>query len=404
MLQSDPQNYVAIAAWYHSLGAWKSADLVLKVAANDAAASTIFPMVNYYLASDARQEGDAQAADQYARQAASSKAVAVFPNRLEDESVLLEALEATPVDAQAKYELGNFLFAHDRYEEAAGLWKKAMDEGFNNAVIARNVGLCDWHIKHDLAEAGEEYARAIALSPGEYRLYSDLDEIYEQEDNISARDELFQQAPRPVLDHDSVRARYVLFLTETKRYKEALAELATHHFTPWEGGVSIYNLYVVANMQSGEQALSDHQFAEAEKYFREAMRYPENLGTGEPSAPPLLEQLYWLGNALEAENQQQNAKTAWERVASEGKTGSESCELFSALALEKLGEQSSARDLLQTCIADAEQPGASAGAFFQAGMAEQNIGHAQRARADFRRALIVDPLYWRARIALSATE
>ncbi|MGC2160312.1 MAG: DUF5107 domain-containing protein [Silvibacterium sp.] len=404
IIGSDPQNYLAIAAWYHSLGAWQSADLILKAAETDPSTSSVSPLVNYYLASDARQEGNPQAAERYAGYAAASGTVAVFPNRLEDSSILQEALQSNPTDPQAKYELGNFLFAHERYEEAASLWSKAISEGFNNSVILRNRAVFEWHVTHELSKAAEDYGRAISLDPTEYRLYSDLDEIYEEEDDMNARNELFQKAPTRVLDHDSVRARHVIFLMEKKQYKDALAELANHNFKPWEGGVSIHNLYVVANMQSGQQELANHQPAQAEESFRDAMRYPENLGTGEPSMPATSEQLYWLGNALEAGNKHEQAKEAWVNAANQGKGSVGSCQIFPALSFQKLGEQNAAREMLQQCIRNAEQPSASAGALFNGGMAEQYSENVARAREDFRRALVVDPLYWRARVALAATE
>jgi hypothetical protein len=60
--------------------------------------------------------------------------------------------------------------------------------------------------------------------------------------------------------------------------------------------------------------------------------------------------------------------------------------------------------MLQPCIRSAEQHHASAGALVNAGLAEEYSENAAAAREDFHKALIVDPLYWRARIALAATE
>ena len=182
-------------------------------------------MVNYYLAWDARHEGNSEAATKYAKLSATSKSTAVFPNRLEDCAVLEEALQSDPADPQAKYELGNFLFAHERYEEAAKRWGQAIAEGFEDAVIFRNLGEFEWKVAHDLPKAADDYRRAIALQPNEYRLYADLDQILEENGDTSARGELFEKAPEQVLDHDSVRAQHVIFLMEKKQYKAALEEL-----------------------------------------------------------------------------------------------------------------------------------------------------------------------------------
>jgi len=404
IIGSDPQNYLAIAAWYHSLGAWQSADLVLNAAVADPSTSPISPLMNYYLASDARQEGHAQVAAQLAGYAAAASSTAVFPNRLEDAAVLQEALQSDPSDPQAKYELGNFLFAHERFEEAASLWRKAIAEGFNNSVILRNMGEFERHITPELTKAAEDYRRAISLRPTDYRLYSDLDEIYEEENDMAARKELFEKAPQPVRDHDTVRARHIIFLMETDRYEEALKELADHNFKPWEGGVSFRNLYVSSNMARGRQELAGHRAVQAAQYFRDAMLYPENLGTGAPDTAATSEQRYWLGNALEAENMHEKAKQEWENAAKQRSLKSGSCQVYAALSLRKLGKPDAVKEMLQPCIRSAEQHHASAGALVNAGLAEEYSENAAAAREDFHKALIVDPLYWRARIALAATE
>ncbi len=87
IMNSDPENYLTVAAWYHSLGAWRSADAVLHAGIKSLSSSAVSPMVNYYLASDARHEGNALEAERNARAAAESRSAAVFPNRLEDYSV-----------------------------------------------------------------------------------------------------------------------------------------------------------------------------------------------------------------------------------------------------------------------------------------------------------------------------
>ena len=86
-------------------------------------------MINYYLASNARQQGHDQQADEYAKKAAASTVTGTFPNRLEDVAVLREALQHNPSDAQAQYSLGNFLFAKDQYDDAAALWEQSTRRG-----------------------------------------------------------------------------------------------------------------------------------------------------------------------------------------------------------------------------------------------------------------------------------
>jgi hypothetical protein len=109
-----------------------------------------------------------------------------------------------------------------------------------------------------------------------------------------------------------VRARHALFFIEQLEPAPALALLVDHTFKPWEGGVVVHNMFVRANIEKGKMALTTHQPQEAALDLREAMRYPENLGTGEPAQPELTEQLYWLGVALAAQGETKEATAAWQ--------------------------------------------------------------------------------------------
>ena len=402
IINTDPQNYLAVASWYRSIGAWQSSDAVLHLAEANPSAAEIAPMIDYYLASNARQLGRDQQADAYAKKAAASTVTGTFPNRLEDVAVLREALQHNPADAQAQYSLGNFLFAKDRYDEAAALWEKALSKGFKNAVLLRNLGVYQWHVKHDLSSAASYYSQAIQVTPDDYRLYPDLDEIYTEQGDTAARTALFQNAPSAVLDQDTVRARRSLLFLDQGKYDDAMALFANHRYKPWEGGVAMHNIFVFANIAEGKQELQNHHPEAAEASFRKALEYPENLGTGEPAHPNTAEQMYWIGNALEAQGKTAEAKAAWQKSADQGKRRTNGSAVYSALAYRKLGQHEQARQMLQACIQSAAQPKPTAEDYFAAGTAEQYSNHVEQARKDFHQALEVDPLFWQARVASDA--
>jgi tetratricopeptide (TPR) repeat protein len=399
VISSDPQNYLAVAAWYHSLGAWQSSDAVLKAAQANVPPAEQSPMIDFYLASNAWHEGNPAQAEAYARKAAESGATDSFPNQLSDVSVLREALERDPGNTEAEYALGNFLFAHDRYEEATTLWQESVGRGFRNSVILRNLGLYQWQVKHDLGKAASYYSDAIRLSPDQYRLYPDLDKIYEQEGNAAAREDLFLNAPAAVLNQDTVRARRALLMIEQQDYDQALASLAGHVFKPWEGGVAIHEIFVSANIAEGKEALRQHRPQQAAEAFRTAMLYPENLGTGEPSHPDLAEQYYWLGVALQAQGEGTEAESSWKRAAADTNGN---CPVYAALADKKLGRTQLSAEVLGRCEKAAGQPGFTVGDYLSAGVAEQITGNPEFARSDFQQAINTNPLFWQARVALAS--
>jgi tetratricopeptide (TPR) repeat protein len=355
-------------------------------------------MVYYYLAANSRQQGDLEHASHFAAKAASLPVAEVFPNTITDAAVLTEAVRQNPQDQHARYALGNFLFAHARYDEAAALWSEALAQKFENPVLLRNLGVYQWHVKDDLAGAARYYARAIQLSPKDYRLYADIDEIYEEQGNAVAREALFRDAPPDVLDRDTVRARHALFFIEQYKPTQALALLADHTFEPWEGGVAVHNIFVRANMEKGKMALAAHKPQGAAEGFQEATRYPENLGTGEPAQPQPTEQLYWLGIALAAAGNTNEATAAWQSAVTQtaGKD-----DVFSALAHKKLGQEYLARRMLERCAENARRPNAEAKDYFTAGLAEDYLADNQSAQEDFHHALTLDPLLWEVRLAVA---
>src|ERR1019366_9512834 len=146
-------------------------------------------------------------------------------NRQEDAWVIDEELRDHPLDAHALYLLGNYLFAHGRYDDGARYWSDALGQRFEYSVLMRNLGLYAWRVKNDLAGAAGFYEKAIKLAPEDYRLYADLDQIYFRLGKAGSREKLFAQAPASVLDRDVVRVRRALLLTQAREYDEAVALL-----------------------------------------------------------------------------------------------------------------------------------------------------------------------------------
>ncbi len=398
-IRSDPQNYLAIAAWYHDLGAWQSSDAVLKAAITAVPAQSLSPMVYYYLAANSRQEGDPEHAAQFATRAASLPIAEVFPNTITDAAVLTEAVQQNPQDAHARYALGNFLFAHSRYDEAAALWSAALDQKFVDPVLLRNLGIYRWHVKDDLEGAARNYTRAIQLSPKDFRLYTDLDEIYEEQPNAAARAALFRDAPPDVLDRDTVRARRALFFIEQSQPAQALALLVDHTFKPWEGGVVIHNIFVRANIEKGKMALAA---TESRRKPRRIFRRP--CATRKISARVSLRSLSQrsssTGSASPSTRKAKQRKPPQPGnsavTAAAGKD-----DVFSALALKKLGQENLARQMLERCVDRANRPDAEPMNDLAAGLASRYLADDTKAQEYFRRALVLDPLFWEARVAMA---
>lgn len=258
-------------------------------------------------------------------------------------------------------------------------------------------------MKHNLEKAAEDYSEAIRLSPADYRLYSKLDEIYMEEDDTAARIELFQKAPATVLDEDTIRARRALLFIEQGKDDSALALFANHLYNKQEeDDDEFHNMFVIANMQKGKRELRDGNPQQAEASFRQALQYPENLRSGAPAHPDTAQQMYWIGNALDAQGKSAEARAAWQFAADQSNQRASASTVYSALATRKLGQPQMADQLLLACIQSAAKPHATAEDYFIAGTAEQYSNHPEQAVTDFRQAIQLDPPLWQARVAIDA--
>jgi tetratricopeptide (TPR) repeat protein len=336
-LPQDIQYYLEVAAWYLRLGDLLSANAVLSSARSQLPTAVQAPLLNYYLAYVARRLGESDQADSLETKSSGRSDIDAFPNRFDDEIVLADAHSHIPKDGRVCYLLGTFFFAHGRYDDGAKLWREAVDNGFDSSVLERNLGVYAWRVKKDLPTAAASYEKSIRLAPDQYRSYPDLDEIYSELGDQSGRARLFASAPPAVLDRDGVRVRRALWLVEQHRFDAALSELANHRFKPWEGGEIVREMYVLACIAKGRQALGARRRAEAEQDFRRALEYPPNLGVGKPDKPQDEQALYWLGQALAAQGNAEAAHTAWREAADENPQGEPANSVYRAAALGELG-------------------------------------------------------------------
>ena len=394
------QNYLEAGIWYRNLGDYASSDFILKSAAQDLPANQVSPLVYYYLAANARNRNDAKQAEQFAARAAKAPYEGISPNRFEDAEVLREAIDQNSRDAHAPYFLGNFLFAHDRYDEASQKWSQALAQGFMYSVLSRNLGICAWKVKNDLRSALGFFEQAIQQAPNDFRLYADLDEIYAQLGATEKRERLLAGAPAGVLDCDTVRVRRVLLLVEQRQFERALEILSGHNFKPWEGGQIFREMFVLAYLEKGRAALATKDYAAAERACREALEYPANLGVGRPDDPKDEAAHYWLGEALSAQGKQNEARDAWQLSLQQGGSHGISA-YYQALNLHRLGEDDQALRAMKTLAEGPAQGRTSARDYYLAGLAGRFLGNEDQARSDLRRAVEMDSSLWQARIELS---
>jgi len=228
-----------------------------------------------------------------------------FPNRLEEEEVLMLAAKTMPELANTWYYLGCDEWNHDRKDAALADWKNAVGLDPRHALALRCIG---FGLSHPgtyftntgvpsgvaSAEAYGYYKRAIAADPENFRTFEEADKLAEKLKVPAAeRLALMLEQRKTVEKYDACVLRLAYLFNATGAYKPAYDILTTRRFHVWEGADGLLAPFVEACiglgrevMANGEAASSPLQKKEcyqtALKYFQESTTYPANLQAGRP--------------------------------------------------------------------------------------------------------------------------
>jgi tetratricopeptide (TPR) repeat protein len=310
LIGDDAQTCIEIALDYVHAGLFGEAlDLLHEAPLTD-------PMVLYYAGWAAAQQGDPAAARADFEQAARVSPDYCFPNRIEAVLALGLASEYQPQDARAPYYLGNFWYAHRRYDEAIAAWEKsaALDAQF--PTVQRNLGLAYMNKRHDAKAAEAAYERAFALDPTDSRVLFELDQLDKHLGRApQARLERMEQYAEAVDTRDDLTVERVLLHNVLGQPASALDILLRHTFHPWEGGEGkVTAQYIASHIELAKQALAVGDYGTARAHLEQALVYPPSLGEGKLAGANDNHIYYFLGEAYRLAGDAEQAQAAYERA------------------------------------------------------------------------------------------
>ncbi|MCS7247464.1 MAG: DUF5107 domain-containing protein [Anaerolineales bacterium] len=312
-LKDDPQYILDLACFYIGIGLLDDALEILE----NYKADFPYPMVGYLGWWLCISMGNLEQAREWHQFATSCKPDLCFPSRLEEIVALTSALEHYPDDNFARYYLGNFLYARQRYEEAIKLWEEAAVKINDFDVLFRNLGWAKWKHENDHQKAIEYFELALSLNPHNQDLYLHLDELYKQQNLREKRENLLEKITSLPYLREDVRKRRVLMLVELGREDEAIQIMANERFVPLEMDQTFHDVYVQAYLQRAERHLAAGSVEQAIEDYLRALEYPVNLGVGQPPDLRQARVYYLLGLAYETIGQYQEALKAWHSAARE---------------------------------------------------------------------------------------
>ena len=399
-LRDEAQSYLELACDYARFGLFAEACELLSLYVSRCAKGRADAIACYHLAYYSEKAGRKEARSLYKRAAEADPAF-VFPHRLESERVLRRALELDPRDGRAGYYLGNLLCSKGRVEEAIRLWEQALPRQKSLAVLHRNLGRAYWKAHRDPDRAIARYRAAIAAAPADYKLYYELDCILVDCGLHEERRALLSRLPADLMSNDVIAERVAMFHADDGQFDRALQILGEGWFYPWEVYKGVRLLYVDAWIGTGILLEKQKKYKEAAAAYRETLKYPRNIGVGEPYCKANAEALYRAGLALERAGDKAGARRAWQQAAREKRPAFSHLSYYQARALQKLGQRGPAGKLLDGLL-DWAQKGLEQGRVeaaenhYLAGLALKGRGQRVRARRHFQEALAADPGHRRA--------
>jgi tetratricopeptide (TPR) repeat protein len=336
MLRDDPQYRLDLACFYLGAGLPQDALAVLETAGQ----SWRYPMVNYLAAYANGLLERNEPAKLHLEEAAQIEPDLCFPSRLEEVKALEYAIRHNPGDAKARYYLGVFYYAHQRYEEGVRLWEQALEGLPAYDVIYRNLGLAAWQRDQDEARASGYFERALELNPDNQDLYLHLDELYQAKGSNDKRAQLLDKIEALGQAREDVRKRRIQMLVDLGRYEQALEIMQSEKFVPLEMDQSFHNLYVRALLLRADDRLKAGDIEAAIRDYQAALEFPENLGVGMPTTLHQAHIYYPLGLAYERLGRYRQALSAWRSAAVEHHPYGSELNDFVQKALDKLSRYS----------------------------------------------------------------
>lgn len=360
---NDNQLRLDLAHDFARAGLWAEALETLATATPDPVGGTE-PLVDYTRAWLSDKLGRSAQAARQRKAARRSPADRCFPARLEEQAVLMSAVNAEPNDARAHALLGCWLYDRRRHEEAIAHWEQATRIDKSDAVTWRCLGIAYFNIRGRPASARRAYERAVEASPDEARLHYERDQLWKRL-SVKPRTRLrnLKMVRHLVEQRDDLAVEFAALLNQTGLPQEALSLLLSRQFQPWEGGEGeVSRQYVRARLLLGKEALKRGDPARAREQFVAALDIPSNLGEARHLLVNPAEIRWWLGEACAALGDHDAARTHWQAAAHfrgdfrgmSVRTFSDTS-WFSALAMQRLGLRKEARALFKALLVRARE-------------------------------------------------
>ncbi|HBG92261.1 MAG: hypothetical protein A2X54_00825 [Nitrospirae bacterium GWF2_44_13] len=219
-----------------------------------------------------------------------------------------KAIQSDPKYHMAYYNMGILYDDMKQYAESKDYYRKTIEinPGYVNAMI--NLGIILETKDKNFSDAEYWYKKASEASPDNYLVYYNMGFLYSNNEfskyNIDTAIGYYQKVVTLKPDHDlSYFYMGNLYYHDKKEYSKAIAA--------YEKAIQLYGKDPAYNNNLGLVYEAQKEYAKAEGYYRESIKVDPSYGVAWES----------LGYALYYQMKDSEAKEAWKKAVSLGKTG-----------------------------------------------------------------------------------
>ncbi|MDB5276113.1 MAG: hypothetical protein JWR61_1068 [Ferruginibacter sp.] len=288
-------NYIEYAFDYAHAGLFDEAAALLLLYCNST--QDKYTLVYYYLGWFALQSGNQNKAHDYFKTGAESNPAFVFPNRVEDLTVLQAAVAINPADANALYYLGNYWYDKRQYGDAIACWEKSALIQNTFPTVHRNLSLAYFNKESDKDKALAAMELAFSLDRRDARVLMELDQLYKALNKpLEERLTLLEKYLPLVCSREDLYLERITIYNQLGQHEKAKELIAGFKFHPWEGGEGkVISQYLCCHLELTKIAISAGRYNDALELLNSLEQYPINLGEGKLPGTQENDIDYWKG-------------------------------------------------------------------------------------------------------------
>ncbi len=260
-----------------------------------------------------------EAADNRAAGMAAGENIDRFVFRPESEGPLSEALAENQSDSLAAFYLGCLKYHLGKTDQAINTWERLVASAPGSFAGRRALGLAYSENGHGPDKAAGQLEAATVLCPSHLGTVNDLSNLYARSNRFEEQVSMLERSLERTPGDDDLTENLVGAYLATGLYADAEQLMLSHSFSPRHRRYGLRNKYRYLRYGLGARAYNRADYPEALRQFRLALELPVSLGVDNFQFQSTPRANYYLGLALEALGQKDEARNMYEQAISGAK-------------------------------------------------------------------------------------